>query len=157
LRPIRPEDARIEQSFIRALSPEARYFRFHHGLQELTPEMLVRFTQLDYDREMAFIAVVERDGREQEVGVSRYTRNADGESCEFALVVADAFQGAGIGTALMIALIERARQKGLARMEGEVLAENSNMLELVGHLGFHIERHAEVRLKTVTLDLQRAR
>jgi acetyltransferase len=153
LRPIRPEDARIEQSFVRGLSAEARYFRFHQGLQELTPQMLVRFTQLDYDREMAFIAVLEQAGGERAVGVSRYVQNADGQSCEFALVVADAFQGQGIGTGLMRALIDHARGRGLARMAGEVLSENASMLELVAHLGFRIQRNAEARLRTVTLEL----
>src|SRR3569623_2131235 len=66
VRPIRPEDARMEEGFVRALSPESRYFRFMQALQELTPAMLVRFTQIDYDREMALIAVREHEGAEEE-------------------------------------------------------------------------------------------
>jgi acetyltransferase len=117
--------------------------------------MLVRFTQLDYDREMAFIAVAEHEGREQEVGVSRYVRSPDGESCEFALVVADAWQGKGVGSALMQALFERARAQGIARMHGEVLTDNANMLELVRHLGFSVQPHAgDATLRTATLELK---
>jgi acetyltransferase len=72
LRPIRPEDAEIEQEFVRGLSPESRRFRFMDTLRELTPQMLARFTQIDYDSEMAFVATVTREGRETEVGVCRY-------------------------------------------------------------------------------------
>ena len=87
--------------------------------------------------------------------MGRYVRNPDGESCEFALVVADAFQGKGVGTALMQALFERARAQGIARMHGEVLTENANMLELVRHLGFSVRPHAhDAPLRAVTLELK---
>ena len=72
IRPIRPEDAEIEQNFIRSLSDQAKYFRFMQAIKELTPEMLVRFTQIDYDREMALIGVVEEQGNEVQIGVARY-------------------------------------------------------------------------------------
>lgn len=136
IRPIRPEDASIEQSFVRDLSPQSRYFRFMQGLNELTQQMLVRFTQLDYNRELALIAVLERSDEETELGVARYVMNPDGESCEFALVVSDKWQNRGIGSHLMTALIEAAQQRGIKTMVGEILANNNNMLELVRNLGF---------------------
>ncbi len=136
IRPIRPEDAQIEAAFIRHLSPQAKYFRFMQALRELTPEMLMRFTQIDYDREMAFIAVVEKDETELEIGVARYATNPDGESCEFALVVDDEWQHKGIGSRLMTTLITTARSRGFETMEGEILSNNRNMLNLVRHLGF---------------------
>ena len=136
IRPIRPEDAEIEQAFVRDLSPKAKYFRFMQALRELTPEMLVRFTQIDYDREMAFIAVLEQDGKELEVGVARYATNPDGESCEFALVVDDEWQHRGIGSRLMTTLMTTAKARGFKTMEGEILADNRDMLSLVDHLGF---------------------
>lgn len=136
IRPIRPEDAQIEEAFVRDLSPQAKYFRFMQALRELTPEMLVRFTQIDYDREMAFIAVVEQDDKELEVGVARYATNPDGESCEFALVVDDEWQHKGIGSRLMNTLMKTAKARGFATMEGEILSDNRNMLNLVRHLGF---------------------
>ncbi len=143
IRPIRPEDASIEQSFVRSLSIESRHFRFMHSLKELTQPMLVRFTQLDYDRELALIAVQEQSGVETELGVARYIMNADGESCEFALVVADEWQGKGIGTRLMMALIEAARQRGFKSIDGEILSENNHMRALVKKLGFSIETNPE--------------
>ena len=136
IRPIRPEDAEIEDAFIRDLSPKAKYFRFMQALRELTPQMLIRFTQIDYDREMAFIAVLDHEGKELEVGVTRYTTNPDGESCEFALVVDDEWQHKGIGSRLMTTLMATAKNRGFKTMEGEILADNSEMLKLVEHLGF---------------------
>ncbi len=136
IRPIRPEDAEIERTFVRDLSPRAKYFRFMQALHELTPEMLVRFTQIDYDREMALIAVIRDAEREIEVGVTRYAMNPDRESCEFALVVSDAWQQRGIGSKLLTCLMEAARSRGLRTIEGEVLADNRHMLDLARSLGF---------------------
>ncbi|MGD8572792.1 MAG: bifunctional acetate--CoA ligase family protein/GNAT family N-acetyltransferase [Gammaproteobacteria bacterium] len=136
LRPIRPEDAEIEHAFVRDLSSKAKYFRFMQSLRELTPEMLIRFTQIDYDREMAFIAVVDQQGKEVEIGVSRYATNPDGESCEFALVVDDEWQHKGIGTRLMKTLMKTARDRGFRTMEGEILADNHEMLKLMDILEF---------------------
>jgi acetyltransferase len=136
LRPIRPEDAEMEQEFVKRLSSESRYFRFMDTLRELTPLMLVRFTQIDYDREMAFVATVAGEARETEVAVARYVANPDGESCEFALVVADGWQGRGLGRRLMEQLIAVARARGLRRMIGHVLAENRGMIALAQKLGF---------------------
>ena len=138
LRPIRPEDAAIEQEFVKGLSDESRYFRFMNTLRELTPMMLVRFTQIDYEREMAFVAVVDDDGKEVEIGVVRYITNPDGDTCEFALVVADAWHRRGLGRRLMELLIEVARARGLNAMVGHVLANNKSMLELCTDLGFVI-------------------
>ncbi|TAK42686.1 MAG: bifunctional acyl-CoA synthetase/GNAT family N-acetyltransferase [Betaproteobacteria bacterium] len=138
LRPIRPEDAAMEQEFVKGLSDESRYFRFMNTLRELTPMMLVRFTQIDYEREMAFVAVIEEGGKEVEIGVVRYITNPDGDTCEFALVVADAWQRHGLGRRLMELLIEVARARGLSVMLGHILANNRGMLELCADLGFAI-------------------
>jgi acetyltransferase len=143
IRPIRPEDAALEQEFVRNLSEESRYFRFMSSVQELSESMLVRFTQIDYSREMALIAVKEEHDKEIELGVTRYAINPDGESCEFALVVADSMRGRGLGHKLMIALMDTARSKGLKSMEGEVLNSNTSMLKLMKHLDFTIETNPE--------------
>jgi len=136
LRPIRPEDAELEQNFVRSLSEESRYMRFMRAIDELTPEMLVRFTQIDYDREMAFVALHESNGVETEVGVARYSVEPDGESAEFAVVVSDAWHGQGIGSLLIEALIESARQRGVRELIGEVLPRNRAMLALAERMGF---------------------
>ncbi len=143
IRPIRPEDADIEQEFVRNLSEETKYFRFMNSVHELSESMLVRFTQIDYDREMALLAVTEVDGKELEIGVCRYAINPDGESCEFALVISDEWQHRAVGHKLMGSLFDAARSKGLQTMEGEVLASNHNMLKLVTTLGFTISASEE--------------
>jgi acetyltransferase len=140
IRPIRPEDAEMEQHFVRGLSEQTKYFRFMQAIKELTPEMLVRFTQIDYDREMALIGVVEQDGREVQVGVARYMARPGGNACEFAIVVSDHWRNRGIGARLMRSLMQNARTRGIRAMEGEVLTANTRMLALVQSLGFRIER-----------------
>jgi acetyltransferase len=109
IRPIRPEDAQMEQDFVRGLSEQTKYFRFMQAIKELTPEMLVRFTQIDYDREMALIGVIEQDGQEVEVGVARYMTRPGGDTCEFAIVVSDTPRSRGIGARLMRSLMQNAR------------------------------------------------
>jgi len=143
IRPIRPEDASMEKDFVHRLSERTKYFRFMQALQELTPEMVVRFTQIDYDREMAFVAVADDKNMPSELGVGRYMVNPDGHSVEFALVVADDCQHLGIGTRLMKTLLQTAKAKGMSFFEGEVLAVNQPMLSLVTKLGFSIETIAD--------------
>jgi acetyltransferase len=143
IRPIRPEDAELTQTFVRALSEETKYFRYMDAVRELSQAMLVRFTQIDYDREMALLAVARMDGKEVELGVARFAINPDGESCEFAVVVNDQWQKQGIGHKLMGVLMDVARAKGMRVMDGEVLKSNRRMLKLAEGLGFKIEAHPE--------------
>ncbi|MBW9266311.1 MAG: bifunctional acetate--CoA ligase family protein/GNAT family N-acetyltransferase [Candidatus Thiodiazotropha sp. (ex. Lucinisca nassula)] len=154
IRPIRPEDADLEQTFTRQLSDEAKYFRFMSSIQELTPEMLTRFTQIDYHNEMALIAVTEDGNHEIELGVARYVTNPDKKSCEFALVVSDQWQRQGIGHKLMHQLMEVARDRGLEKMEGEVLSNNFKMLDLMKSLYFHISTSPDDNsIKQVVINL----
>lgn len=153
LRPIRPEDAQIEQEFVRNLSAESRYYRFMDAVRELSPRMLEHFTRVDYDRHLALIAVAETGGGETQLGVARYVAD-DRRRCEFAIVVADNWQRKGLGELLMRALMDAARAAGMAVMEGEVLASNSKMLQFVARLGFSArfdERDARVIRVAVNL------
>ncbi len=152
VRPIHPDDAQMLQDLVRSLSSESRYFRFVSSLTELPPSMLSRFTLIDYDREMALVAVLKErraaaDGEitetERIVGVSRYITNPDSASCEFSLVVADDFGGRGLGSRLMLSIMEVAREKGLAEIEGLVLTNNPGMLKLMKSLGFSIKAFPE--------------
>ncbi len=143
IRPIRPEDAILEKDFHNRLSERTKYFRFMQALQELTPEMIVRFTQIDYDREMAFVAVTDDANMPSELGVGRFLMNPDGNSVEFALVVADDCHCLGIGSKIMTTLMQTAKAKGISFFEGEVLVVNKPMLSLVTKLGFSIETIAD--------------
>ncbi|MBK8892045.1 MAG: bifunctional acetate--CoA ligase family protein/GNAT family N-acetyltransferase [Dechloromonas sp.] len=144
IRPIRPEDAEMEQAFVKGMSDESRYYRFMDTLRELTPTMLVRFTQIDYDREMALVATLpDAEGKETQIGVARYVVNPDGETVEFALAVADDWQKCGVGRKLMTALIDCARQKGYRAVVGDVLSANGKMFNLMTSLGFTTHPHPE--------------
>jgi acetyltransferase len=152
IRPIRPDDADMLQAFVRGLSQESRYYRFASAMPELPARMLARYTLIDYDREMALVAVHRTrealaDGEfvdtERIIGVSRYITNPDQTSCEFSLVVADEFKGQGLGSRLMLSIIDFARAKGLAEIDGLVLANNPAMLRLMASLGFAIRTFAE--------------
>ncbi len=152
VRPIRPEDAPMLQALVQGLSPQSRYFRFVSSLVELPPSMLARFALIDYDREMALAAIITKrdadaDGNvtltERMVGVSRYVTNPDNSSCEFGLVVADDCSGHGMGSRLMLSIMEVARDRGLQEIEGLVLANNTGMLRLMRSLGFAIKAFPE--------------
>lgn len=154
VRPIRPEDIDLETEFAHKLSTETRYNRFLGGGVRLTPEMLEKFTRIDFSRDMALIASTTVEGIETAIGVARYARLADDVSCEFAVTVADAWQGHGIGKRLLAMLIDSARERGIKRIIGEVLATNTPMLKLASSLGFRVEFHPEGGgLRRVTLDL----
>ena len=115
--------------------------RFFSAGRGLTPAMLVRLTQVDYDRELALIALSEVEGKaEQMVGVSRFAANPDGESCEFAVAIDDHWNGRGVATILMERIIEAARDAGYRRMTGHVLPDNDSMLKLAARLGFKRSR-----------------
>ncbi len=143
IRPIKPEDADLEVEFVRKLSPESKYYRFMNTMRELPPAMVTRLTQIDYDREMAFVAIIDQDGVETEIGVCRYAVNPDGESCEFAIVVADEWAHRGLARKLMGVLIETARDRGLGYMNGVFLSNNERMLKFVKGLGFVLSNDPE--------------
>jgi acetyltransferase len=143
IRPIRPDDAGIEADFVRHLSAESRYERFMVSMNELSPAKLKYLTNVDYEHHMALVATETGAGSEIEVGVARYIAAPGTTRCEFAIAVADAWQGSGLAGSLMALLTADARKKGLTEMEGFVLAANHKMLKLARQLGFSLERSAD--------------
>ena len=140
IRPIRPEDSGMEQEFVRHLSDDSRYFRFMGSLRELSSKKLKTFTEIDYDRHLAFVATIQREGKEVEIGVVRYIASEVPGSCEFAVTVDDAWQGTGVAGLLMSSLLGAARERGYTVMEGIVLASNHKMLKFARRLGFKCQR-----------------
>jgi acetyltransferase len=151
LRPIRPEDAELECSFVAGLSERSKYQRFLNQMAQLPPGLLARFTQLDYGRELALVALA--PGAKEFIGVGRYAPNADGETAEFALTVADAWQGRGIGRALLERLCDCARAAGYRTLVGHILNTNRDMRDLAERLGFALAGR-EDELVTVERALQ---
>lgn len=136
IRPIRKGDIELERAFIKFLSPESRRMRFLGQMNEPSDTLLKSLTDIDYQRDMALIALVHRDGETQEIGVSRYSKSADGNTCECAVVVSDAWQHRGLATVLMRHLIEYARSCGIRRLVSFDASENTAMRDLAAFLGF---------------------
>ena len=144
LRALRPDDRERLIQLVSRLSPESSYFRFFRTTTKLSDEDLNRFTNLDFKRNVALVATVGGDGEEEIVGVGRYAAldppGRKSDRAEIAFVVADAFQGRGIGTLLLEHLAPIARANGITRFEADVLGENNRMLKLFATSGFEVER-----------------
>lgn len=142
IRPIRHGDERAELEFLSALSKESLYSRFMKWIQVPSKKLVHYFSDVDYERHMAFVCAVSAgegaDAAERLVGEARYVVNPDGVSCEFGVVVADAWRNSGIAGLLMEALIRSARTRGLKRMESTVLRTNTAMLRFARGLGFDV-------------------
>jgi acetyltransferase len=147
IRPVRPQDEALLDGFVRRLSKEDVRMRFFGPLRELSHEMAARLTQIDYDREMAFLLL---EG-ETLVGVGRLAADPGFEQAEFALIVASDRQGRGYGTLLLDHVLRYARSRGIKRVIGYVLRENRKMLDLARRAGFEPElgRTGEPDLKMV--------
>ncbi len=155
LRPIRPEDEPNHHALVAALTPEDIRFRFFGLVQELPHSQMARLTQIDYDREMAFIGVAPNDtGEEETLGVVRTVTDPDNETAEFSIVVRSNLKGSGLGVRMMEKMIEYCRARGTRYMVGQVLKENHRMLTFVEHLGFKRTATIDVDIVEVTLDLQ---
>ncbi|HYB06870.1 MAG TPA: bifunctional acetate--CoA ligase family protein/GNAT family N-acetyltransferase [Nitrososphaerales archaeon] len=152
LRPIRPEDEAIESEFINGLSEETSRYRFFNIVRNLPHSDLVRFCNIDYDREMAIVAEVTEGGRRREIGVGRIIAEPDSKRGEFAVVIADSYQGKGLGRKLVDMVIDIASEKHLESIYGVVLRENQPMLSLCREMGFSL--HPEEDYVRVELPLE---
>ncbi len=140
LRPIRPEDESLERELIAGLSRESMRFRFFYLIKDITHDMLIRFCNIDYDREMAIMAEYTSEGKRRNVGVGRLIVEPGGERGEFAILVAEDFQDNGLGLKLCDMLLGIAQEKRLHSIYGTVLSDNWKMLGLAKKLGFTIKR-----------------
>jgi len=139
LRPIRPEDEAIESEFINGLSDEASRYRFFSIVRNLPHSDLVRFCNIDYDREMAIVATITEGGRRREIGVGRIISEPDKRRGEFAVVIADQYQAKGLGRKLVDMLIDIAEERRLESIYGVVLKDNAPMLTLCKEMGFSLK------------------
>jgi acetyltransferase len=134
IRPIHPADATMEKRFIEGLSPTSRRFRFQASMQSPSDDLLRQMTAIDPLTDVAYVAVIDAGGVEQQVGAGRLSITAGGSDCEFALVVADKWQRKGLGTHLMHHLVMAARAKGLDRMYSSDARDNTLMRRFAAHL-----------------------
>ncbi|MGP8050433.1 MAG: GNAT family N-acetyltransferase [Desulfobaccales bacterium] len=153
LRPIKPEDESLVSTFYGKCSEETIYFRYFRHIKKWTHEMLIRFTQNDYDRELGMMAIGQPPGPEVMLGVSRLVMEVNRETAEFAVIVADQFQGKGLGPKLVEEVIGIAKENQIKLLWGEVLSSNKTMLDMVKRLGFTLVRQVEAQTFRVELQL----
>jgi acetyltransferase len=154
LRPIRPEDEPQHARFLAAIDPNDLRLRFFRVVRAFAHSELARMTQIDYDREMAFIAVRRTDAQEDEtVGVVRAVSDPDGTRAEFAILVRSDMKGLGIGAMLMDKLIRYCRTRGIAELVGDVLTENRRMIAIARDFGFAISPNDDGDTAGMTLQL----
>ncbi len=140
IRPIRPSDADLLIDHFHSLSSRSIYMRFFSPVKQLSRDMLIKLTQIDYDREIALVALMGKEQNQKIAGVCRIIVFPDKTQAEFALAISDDWQGKGIGSSLLTQCLKAARQMGIRRIIGCVLAENTQMLKLGRKLGFVIKR-----------------
>ena len=159
LRPIRPEDEPQHRAFLEQLDPEDIRLRVFYSRRSIEHSELARLTQIDYAREMAFIATRAVDGGDEEtLGTVRVVIDPDNRDAEFGVIVRSDLKGGGLGRRLMRKMIGHLRGRGTQRLVGTVLRENAGMLELARALGFEEDHHpgatADHDLRAIALDLQ---
>jgi acetyltransferase len=154
IRPIKPEDAPALLDLFHTLSPTSVYYRFFSPMKSLSASMLARFTQIDYDREIALVALQEERPEGKMMGVARVIGDPDGKKAEFAVMVGDPWQGKGVGAKLLEKCLQIAKRRGIETVWGIVLRENTQMLALGRKLGFEASRTEEPGELELTIDLR---
>ena len=153
LRPIKPTDADMWVELYSSLSSMSKYYRFFSAHQQPSPKMIKMYTNIDYVNNFALVAIVTENGKEKMVGVARYVLDPPPSSAELAVVVADTWQGKGLGTKMLLYIIEIMIKRKIKKVHGDVFLENRAMLQLMGEGGFkltkedsHGVRHFEFNL-----------
>jgi RimJ/RimL family protein N-acetyltransferase len=151
IRPVRAEDVVLYTEFLRDVSADDLRLRFFARIAELSAEEAAKLTHLDYRHEMAFIALDESTGRM--LGLVRLKDELDESTAEFAILVRSRFKGHGLGWLLMRRIVDYAKAKGLRSVYGDVLVDNTTMLQMCAELGFR-EVDMGPEFRRVVLDLQ---
>jgi acetyltransferase len=157
IRPIKPEDAPLFEELFDTLTPTSIYYRFFSVVKSLSPEILARFTQIDYDREISFVGLDENMGKERMLGVANILGEPDGRRGEFSVLIGDPWHGKGIGAKLLLQCLRIAQERGMEIVWGTVLAENKYMVELGKKLGFTVKQGDDPSEYKLTIDLNTAK
>jgi len=144
LRPIRPEDEGMQAEMFATFSDQTKRFRFFGPIKEADHEMLIHYTQIDYDREIAIIAELSEAGRKRMLGVVRLIADPYNESAEYAIVLGDLWQGQGLGSQMTRHILEIARQRGIRKVLAYLLDDNDAMLHLFQKFGFAVFKEADM-------------
>lgn len=151
LRPIRPEDEPLHEEMFKSFSDETKRFRFFGPIKE-SHEMLARYTQIDYDREIAIIAELNEDGRKKMAGVVRLIADPYNETAEYAIVIGDPWQGQGLGTIMTRYSLEIARSRGIKKVYAYLLEDNHKMLDMFHKFKFASQKEEDMYRVELLLD-----
>jgi acetyltransferase len=157
VRPIKPVDADLFVVLFETLSPTSIYYRFFSAMKSLSHKMLARFTQVDYDREIAMVAIDDGGRAEKMIGVSQVFIHPDGKHGEFSILVGDPWHAQGVGANLLAHGLRIAKERGLANVWGIVLRDNVNMLALGEKLGFDVKWSSDGMECRLNIDLEKTR
>jgi RimJ/RimL family protein N-acetyltransferase len=154
IRPIRPEDETALGDLLNSLSPEDARMRFFGAMHGLPRSQLARFTQIDYDREMALVAIArDSSGVERSLGEVRVVADPDNRIADFAIVIDSTIKGKGLGRLLMQSIVDYARSRGIVELRGETMVANTRMQHLAKSLGFKLKQGADVNTVDLHLSL----
>ena len=155
LRPIRPDDEPEHYDLLAKTSATDRRFRFFASVNTISKQAMDRFTHIDYDREMAFIACTKTGrGRQETLGVIRTIADDSGHEAEFAIIIRSDIKNQGLGHALMGKAIRYCGERGILRLMGQVMADNKRMLDFARKEGFQVRLNLEEKVYDITLDLR---
>jgi acetyltransferase len=140
IRPIKPEDEEMWLEMFNNFSENSIRFRFFHFIKNAPHEVRVRYCNIDYDREMAIIPELDDNGKRRILGVSRIISDSDRKKAELAIIIADPWQGLGLGSKLMDYTIEIAKDMGIQTLVAEMMIDNKPAIDLLGKMGFEITR-----------------
>ena len=156
LRPIRPEDEPLWHEMLSRASRESIRQRFRYIFKETTHKMAIPYCFIDYDREMAIVAIVEEDGQQKMAGVGRLVADPDREVAEYAVFVADPWQNRGLGGVLTDYCLEIAKTWGIREVRAETTLDNFRMISIFQHRGFSIEHRHDEGVVLATKDFPRS-
>ena len=154
IRPIKPEDSDLWVQFYLSLSRMAKYYRFFSSRSEPDKKMIKKYTQIDYINDMALIAIVSENEKQRMIGVARYVIVKKTGGAEIAVVISDDWQGKGLGTKLLINLLDIIIKRNIPKLCGDVFLENDKMMKIIKDSGFKLiskndmnVKHFEIKLK----------
>jgi acetyltransferase len=153
IRPIRPDDVQAWVAFISRLSSHSKYLRFHNVIKEMGIKDALRFCTVDYQDTFALVAEIPGGKSQNIIAIGRYARLPGKENAEFAIVVEDIYHGKGIATRIIECIIRAARSNGITAFEGEILAENDEMLTVLKDYGFHFTKKLDAGVYHVTIPI----
>lgn len=152
IRPIKPEDRDLWVNFYLSLSKLSKYYRFFSTRPKPNEEMIKKYTKIDYVNNFALIAIIEEEGDKKMIGVARYVLT-DKKNAEIAVVVADSWQGKGLGTKLLLSLLDVIIKRKIPKICGDIFLENDKMMQLMRESKFNLISETEGGVKHFEIDL----